>query len=64
MSECPIHYRKANLSDLKRVVELLQEDELGATREQSGVQLDPRYEQAFQLIDQDSNQSLTPPKNT
>lgn len=51
-------YRKACLSDLKRVVALLQEDELGATREQTGVQLDLRYEQAFQRIDQDPNQYL------
>jgi ribosomal protein S18 acetylase RimI-like enzyme len=51
-------YRKATEADLKRIVELLQEDELGATREYLSEILDPRYVEAFRLIDQDPQQYL------
>ncbi len=36
-------YRKATLADLKRIVQLLQEDDLGATRECLTEMLDSRY---------------------
>lgn len=49
-------YRQATEADLKHIVELLQEDELGATREHLTEILDPRYVKAFHLIDQDPQQ--------
>lgn len=51
-------YRKAIESDLKRIVQLLQEDDLGATREHLTEILDPRYVEAFHLIDRDPQQYL------
>ena len=51
-------YRKATESDLKRIVQLLQEDDLGATREHLSEVLDPSYIEAFRLIDRDPQQYL------
>ncbi|MCX7123712.1 MAG: GNAT family N-acetyltransferase [Gammaproteobacteria bacterium] len=51
-------YRKATESDLKHIVQLLQEDDLGATREHLTEILDPRYVEAFYLIDRDPQQYL------
>ena len=50
--------RKATLSDLPAIVNLLIEDELGQTREKVGDVIDQRYINAFQRIDADSNQYL------
>jgi ribosomal protein S18 acetylase RimI-like enzyme len=50
--------RKATLSDLPAIVNLLIEDELGQTREKVGNVIDQRYINAFQHIDSDSNQYL------
>lgn len=50
--------RKATLSDLPAIVNLLIEDELGQTREKIGDVIDQRYINAFQHIDADSNQYL------
>lgn len=50
--------RKATLSDLPAIVNLLIEDELGQTREKAGDVIDQRYINAFQRIDTDSNQYL------
>ncbi len=54
----PLIFRKATESDLKRIVQLLQEDDLGATREHLTETLNPRYIKAFHLIDQDPQQYL------
>jgi GNAT superfamily N-acetyltransferase len=51
-------HRKATLKDLRSIVELLIEDELGAKREHLGSELDPAYIKAFELIDIDPNQYL------
>lgn len=50
--------RKAALSDLPAIVNLLIEDELGQTREKVGDVIDQRYLNAFQRIDTDPNQYL------
>ncbi|MDP3559022.1 MAG: GNAT family N-acetyltransferase [Legionellaceae bacterium] len=50
--------RKAVLSDLPAIVNLLIEDELGQTREKVGDVIDQRYINAFQRIDTDPNQYL------
>ncbi len=50
--------RKANINDLKTIVELLLEDELGKTRENKSKVLDQRYIDAFHKIDIDQNQYI------
>jgi GNAT superfamily N-acetyltransferase len=50
--------RKATQHDVKAIVNLLLEDELGQNREQGGDKLDQRYLDAFALIDADPNQYL------
>lgn len=51
-------YRKATEADLKCIVQLLQKDDLGTTREQLTETLNPHYVEAFHLIDQDPQQYL------
>lgn len=51
-------YRKASINDLKAIVLLLLEDELGQTREHLVDELDHCYLDAFYKIDIDSNQYL------
>lgn len=51
-------HRKATINDLRAIVGLLLEDELGQTRESKGPELDQRYIDAFHKIDIDSNQYL------
>ncbi|MBY0534090.1 MAG: GNAT family N-acetyltransferase [Rickettsiaceae bacterium] len=51
-------HRKARIADLPRLVELLLEDELGATRESRSAELDEKYTKAFHKIDIDPNQYL------
>jgi N-acetylglutamate synthase-like GNAT family acetyltransferase len=51
-------YRKASSLDLRHIVELLIEDELGQGREHLGDELDHRYIKAFEFIDADPNQYL------
>jgi hypothetical protein len=46
-------HRKARIADLPRLVELLLEDELGATRESRSAELDEKYTKAFHKIDID-----------
>jgi ribosomal protein S18 acetylase RimI-like enzyme len=53
-----LKYRKANIKDLKVIVSLLVEDELGKTREHLAPDLDRSYVDAFWLIDNDPNQYL------
>jgi len=50
--------RKATIRDVKAIIDLLLEDELGQSREQGGDKLDQRYLDAFALIDADPNQHL------
>ncbi|MBN8512598.1 MAG: GNAT family N-acetyltransferase [Rickettsiales bacterium] len=51
-------HRKAKITDLPGIIELLLEDELGQTRESKSIHLDENYIQAFHKIDSDSNQYL------
>ena len=53
-----LSHRKANINDVKAIVGLLIEDELGASRDHLEEQLDPKYINAFKLIDGDPNQYL------
>lgn len=50
--------RRAGAEDLPAIVALLADDALGATREDPSIPLNPRYLQAFEAIDRDSNQLL------
>ena len=50
--------RKAKIEDLKAIVNLLIEDELGQLREKYSDKLDQNYLDAFALIDMDPNQYL------
>ncbi len=51
-------YRKAKISDLRAIITLLLEDELGQVREHLSKELDTRYLNAFKIIDADPNQYL------
>jgi len=51
-------HRKARIADLPRLIELLLEDELGATRESKSSELDEHYIKAFHKIESDPNQYL------
>jgi N-acetylglutamate synthase-like GNAT family acetyltransferase len=51
-------HRKARVADLPRLIELLLEDELGASRESKSAESDKNYTKAFHKIDSDSNQYL------
>lgn len=51
-------YRKATISDVKTIVMLLAEDELGQTREQLDVNSFEHYINTFHKIDSDYNQYL------
>lgn len=53
-----LKYRKATIEDLRPIINLLLEDELGQTRESKMSGLDPRYVDAFHQIDGDQNQYL------
>lgn len=53
-----LKYRKATIHDLPIIVSLLQDDELGQTREIKKSELDQRYITAFEKIDKDTNQYL------
>ncbi len=53
-----IGFREASRSDIARLVALLADDELGATREDNSQPLNPRYLDAFAAIDKDPNNEL------
>ena len=55
-SKLPIKFREATKNDLKSIVNLLHQDELGSTREQ--VNDLSHYEKAFSEIDVDPNQMI------
>lgn len=50
--------RKARQEDLRRIIELLMEDELGSTREHLATDTDGSYIRAFEQIAADPNQYL------
>ncbi|MCC2625145.1 MAG: Acyl-CoA N-acyltransferase [Burkholderiales bacterium] len=51
-------YRKAYLDDLKTIIAMLVEDNLGQAREEFGNELNVAYLDAFKKIDSDPNQYL------
>lgn len=51
-------HRKAKITDLPRITELLLEDALGTTRESNTAILNENYIKAFHKIDSDPNQYL------
>lgn len=51
-------HRRATINDLKAIVMLLYQDELGKSREQLENNLDRKYIEAFKQIDGDHNQYL------
>lgn len=51
-------HRKATINDLRTIVNLLLEDDLGKTRESIASEIDQRYIDAFHKIDIDPNQYL------
>lgn len=53
-----LQHRKAAISDLTQIINLLLEDELGKSRETQSTFLDQRYIDAFNLVNQDPNQYL------
>lgn len=53
-----LSYRKAKISDLNQIIDLLLEDELGQIRESKSVQRNESYTKAFHKIDSDPNQYL------
>ncbi|WAI81838.1 MULTISPECIES: GNAT family N-acetyltransferase [Achromobacter] len=58
MSAPQLVFRRARQEDLPHIVAMLADDELGATREDTSVPLNPGYTAAFAAITQDSNQFL------
>lgn len=58
MSHPELVFRRARQEDLPRIVAMLADDALGATREDASVPLNPRYTAAFDAIAQDPNQFL------
>lgn len=54
---------KANIEDLKAIIDLLLEDELGQTRENTSRNIDRKYLNAFNQINADPNQYLMVVKN-
>ena len=53
-----LNSRKATIDDLKVIITLLLQDDLGQEREQLTTELDPCYIRSFQSIDVDPNQYL------
>jgi GNAT superfamily N-acetyltransferase len=58
MPESGIRFRHAASIDLPAIVNLLADDDIGATREVPGTPIDGRYLSAFAAIDKDPNQLL------
>lgn len=53
-----VEFRVATEQDLERIVEMLADDKLGATREQFVLPLPDAYREAFRAIDADPNNEL------
>ncbi len=51
-------HRKAKIDDLRSIITLLLEDDLGKIRESTSLEVDQRYIDAFKKIDADTNQYL------
>ncbi|MCT8138036.1 GNAT family N-acetyltransferase [Anaerobacillus sp. CMMVII] len=53
-----IHFRKATIKDLEKIVHMLSDDKLGSMRENYELPLQSSYTDAFQAIDSDPNIEL------
>lgn len=53
-----LSFRQASIEDLRAIIQLLNDDDLGKTRESANAQIDESYIQAFKKISEDSNQYL------
>ncbi|PJD92813.1 MAG: hypothetical protein CK424_04340 [Legionella sp.] len=53
-----LSHRKASIDDLREIITLLLEDDLGQTREQLDTTIEQDYIDAFHRIDKDPNQYL------
>jgi len=51
-------FRKAKESDLSKLVAMLMDDSLGATREDGSHPINQRYIDMFRFIDQDKNNEI------
>ncbi|MBP6986071.1 MAG: GNAT family N-acetyltransferase [Alphaproteobacteria bacterium] len=58
MKDNTLIHRKAEVGDLKSIIELLKDDELGQAREVFDKELDSCYFDAFKMINDDPNQYL------
>lgn len=54
-----LNFRKARESDISNLVNLLADDDLGATREDISIPINQGYIEAFHSIEKDSNNELT-----
>jgi len=54
-----LDFRKATESDVSKLVKLLPDDDLGATREDVSIPLNQGYIDAFHSIEKDPNNELT-----
>ena len=57
-------YRKAKESDIRELVKMLADDELGAAREDQSSTLNQRYKDAYHSISKDPNNELTVVEST
>ncbi|MEM7563277.1 MAG: GNAT family N-acetyltransferase [Pseudomonadota bacterium] len=53
-----LDYREAQQKDLENLIVLLADDELGSTREDRSIPINPRYQNSFEEIDRDPNNRL------
>jgi len=53
-----LSYRNAKKSDLPQLIKMLADDQLGSTREDSSIPLNPAYISAFEKINSDPNNKL------
>ncbi len=52
------HFRTATKKDLTSIIKMLVDDQLGSTREDPSIPLNPQYVNAFEVIDNDPNNEL------
>ena len=53
-----LNYRQANTEDLPQIIQMLIDDQLGSTREDTSLPINQQYIDAFKIIDNDSNNEL------
>jgi len=53
-----LNYRQATIDDLPQIIQMLVDDQLGSTREDPSIPINPQYLEAFEIIDKDPNNEL------